>query len=48
MCFDGATGHFQLFGNFRVVTPLQKQFHDLLLARTEPNVLLSHATPEKK
>ena len=34
MSFYGSAGHFELFGNFGVVTTLQKQFHDLFFARS--------------
>ena len=44
MCLHSAPRHFQLAGNFSVVTSLQKQVHDLLFARTEPNSLLLHST----
>jgi len=36
MSFHGAPGHFELAGNFGVVTALQQQFDDLLFARAEP------------
>jgi hypothetical protein len=42
MRFYGAPRHFQLGSDFRVVTSLQKQFDDLLLAWPEPNRLLLH------
>jgi len=45
MCLYGAPSHFQLLCNLGVIAALQKQFHDLLLARSEPYSLLSHATP---
>jgi hypothetical protein len=33
-------GHFKLFGNFGVITALQKQFDDLFFARPQANRLL--------
>ena len=39
----GTPGHFQLFGNLRIVTALQQQIGDLLLPLTQPNVLIGHA-----
>jgi hypothetical protein len=45
MSFHGAPRHLQLTGNLGVVTTLQKQFDDLLFARTEPNSLLLHPIP---
>jgi len=44
MSFHSAPRHFELAGNFGVITSLQKQVHDLLFARTEPNGLLVHST----
>jgi hypothetical protein len=32
--FHGSTSHFELAGNFGVVTALQKQFDNLLFARS--------------
>jgi hypothetical protein len=40
-----SAGHFELASYFGVVTSLQKQFDDLLFARTQPNGLLSHQYP---
>jgi len=40
--FYGSPGHFQLPGNFGVVTTLQEEVDDLLFARTQPNGLLLH------
>jgi hypothetical protein len=37
--------HLELSGYLGVVTPLQKQFDNLLFARTEPNGLLLHSNP---
>jgi hypothetical protein len=34
MGFNGSARHFELAGNFRVVAALQKQFDDLLFARS--------------
>jgi hypothetical protein len=34
MSFHGAPRHVELTGNLSVVTPLQKQFDNLLFART--------------
>jgi hypothetical protein len=45
MSFHGSPSHFQLTGNLGVVAALQKQFDDLLFARTEPNSLLLHPHP---
>jgi len=42
MSLHGATRHFQLGGNFGVVTPLQKQIDNLLFARPQPYGLLLH------
>jgi len=43
MSFYGSPCHFELTGNLRVVTSLQKQFNNLLFAGTEPNRLLLHS-----
>lgn len=43
MSFYGSPRHFELTGNLRVITTLQKQFNNLLFARTEPNSLLLHS-----
>jgi hypothetical protein len=45
MSLNSAPRHFELAGDLGVVTTLQKQFNDLLFARTEPNGLLLHHTP---
>jgi hypothetical protein len=45
MGFYGSHCHFELGGNFGVVTTLQKQFNNLLFARTESNGLLLHLIP---
>jgi hypothetical protein len=45
MSFHGSARHFELAGNFGVVTALQKQFDDLLFARSKPNGLLDHHSP---
>ncbi len=37
--------HLELAGNLGVVTALQEQLYYLLLARTEPDGLLSHSIP---
>src|SRR5579862_2753011 len=42
MSLHGPPCHFELAGDFGVVTALQKQFNDLLFARTETNSLLLH------
>jgi hypothetical protein len=42
MRLHGSARHLQLAGNFGVVTALQKQFDDLLFARSKPNGLLDH------
>jgi hypothetical protein len=43
MSFHGAPRHFELAGNFGVVTALQQQFDDLLFAWTEPHGRLLHS-----
>jgi hypothetical protein len=45
MSFYCSPCHLELGGDFGVVTTLQKQFNNLLLARTEPNALLLHLIP---
>jgi hypothetical protein len=45
MGFYGSHCHLELGGDFGVVTTLQKQFNNLLFARTEPNGLLLHLIP---
>jgi hypothetical protein len=42
MSFHSTPRHLKLRSYFGVVAPLQKQFDDLLFARTEPNSLLLH------
>jgi hypothetical protein len=42
VCLDGSTRHLQLLRDFGVVTALQEQFNNLLLARTQPNGLFPH------
>jgi hypothetical protein len=42
MGFYGSPCHLEFGGDFGVVTTLQKQFNNLLLARTEPNGLFIH------
>jgi hypothetical protein len=43
MSLYGSPRHFELTGNLRVITALQKQLNDLLFARTESNSLLLHS-----
>jgi hypothetical protein len=38
----GSARHFEFAGDFGIVTTLQKQFDDLLFARSQPNRLLDH------
>jgi hypothetical protein len=45
MSLHGSPRHLQLTGDFSIVTSLQKQFDNLLFARTEPNSLLLHPIP---
>jgi hypothetical protein len=45
MGFYGSPCHLELGGDFGVVTTQQKQFNNLLFARTEPNGLLLHLIP---
>ncbi len=45
MSFHGSPRHLQLTGDFSIVAALQKQFDNLLFARTEPNSLLLHPIP---
>ena len=45
MSLHRSPSHLQLSGNLGVITTLQKQFNDLLFARTEPNGLLLHSNP---
>jgi hypothetical protein len=41
----GSARHLELAGDLGVVTTLQKQFDDLLFARSKPNALLVHHFP---
>jgi len=45
MSLYGSARHLQLAGDLGIVTALQKQFDDLLLARPQPNGLLRHLSP---
>jgi hypothetical protein len=45
MSLDSTPCHFELASDLGVVTTLQKQFNNLLFARTEPNGLLLHPNP---
>jgi hypothetical protein len=45
MGLHSSAGHLELAGDFGIVTALQKQFHDLLFARSQPNGLLRHHYP---
>jgi hypothetical protein len=45
MGFHSSPRHLELSGNLGVITTLQKQFYDLLFARTQPNSLLHHPIP---
>jgi hypothetical protein len=45
MSLHGSARHLQLAGDLGIVTALQKQFDDLLLARPQPNGLLRHLYP---
>jgi hypothetical protein len=42
MSLHGSARHLELARNLGIVTALQKQFDDLLLARSQPNGLLRH------
>lgn len=42
MCFDRSLGNVQIFSDFRIVTPLQKQLHDLLFPGSYVAELLFH------
>jgi hypothetical protein len=42
MSFDRAPGHFELAGDFGVVTSLQQQFYDLSFPWAQPNGLVVH------
>jgi hypothetical protein len=43
VCLDRASGHFELPRDLCVVTTLEQQFRNLLLARTQPNGTLFHS-----
>jgi hypothetical protein len=45
MSLYGSARHLELAGNLGVVTALQKQFDNLLFARSKPNGLLRHHYP---
>jgi hypothetical protein len=45
MSLYGSARHLELAGNLGVVTALQKQFDNLLFARSKPNGLLRHHLP---
>ncbi len=45
MSLHGPASHLELFGNFGVVTALQKQFDDFLFARSQADGLLVHHYP---
>jgi hypothetical protein len=47
MGLDGAPGHLELLSDFCVVTALQQQIGDLLLAWAEPNRRFLHRFPRK-
>jgi hypothetical protein len=42
MSFYRTPRHFELAGDFGIVTTLQKQFDDLLFTRAQPNRLFFH------
>ena len=42
MRLDRASGHFELRGNFRIVTALQQQLCNLLFSRAQANRLFLH------
>lgn len=42
MRLDRSLGHVQIFSDFRIVTPLQKQLHDLLFPGSYVAELLFH------
>jgi len=44
MCFDGASGYFELSRDLRVVTALHQQIGNLLLSWTQPNGLFFHVS----
>jgi hypothetical protein len=45
MSLHGSARHLELRGNLGIITALQKQFDDLLLARSKSNGLLVHYYP---
>jgi hypothetical protein len=45
MSLYGSARHLELAGNLGIVTALQKQFDNLLLARSQLNGLLRHCYP---
>ena len=45
MSFYGSPRHLQLAGNLSIITTLQKQLDDLLLAWSQPNGLFLHSVP---
>src|SRR5580704_5369294 len=45
MRLHGSASHLELAGDLGVVTALQKQFNNLLLARSQPDRLLRHHYP---
>jgi hypothetical protein len=45
MSFDGSARHLELTCDLGIVTALQKQFNNLLFARTEPNGRFRHLLP---
>ena len=45
MSLHGPARHLELAGDFGIVTALQKQFDDLLFARSKPKGLLVHYSP---
>lgn len=45
MSLHGSARHVELAGDLGIVTALQKQFDDLLFARSQPNGLLHHHFP---
>jgi hypothetical protein len=48
MSLHGSARHLELAGNFGIVTALQKQFDDLLFARSKPYGLLHRYPPGLK
>ena len=47
MSFHSPASHFEPGGDLGVVAALQKQFDDLLFARSKPNGLLRHHFPPR-